>query len=108
MLFSSCTCILSVFHDLKFFLPHHMIDGNSSKIIDMWVQGERVTLYSDYLYYSIAISIFFNLFKVFSGNSLWMHFPALLLSFLFFVRLNHLTSRAVASFLNLWISDFLK
>ena len=90
MLCSSCTCILSIFHDLKFFLPHHMIDGNSSKIIDMlWVQGERVTLNSDYLYWSIAFQFSFTCLRYSQGTLCGCTF---LLRYLAFYSLSGLTT----------------
>ena len=59
MLCSSFSCILSVFHGVKFFLHHHMNDVNFSKIIDIvWVaMGEGVTLYRDHLCCSIVFQL---------------------------------------------------
>ena len=58
MLCSSFSCILSVFHGVKFFLHYHTNDVNCSKIIDIvWVAMERVwpsivTIYAVLLYFS--------------------------------------------------------
>ena len=59
MLCSSFSCILSVFHGVKFFLHYHTNDVNCSKIIDIvWVaMGEGVTLYRDHLCCSIVFQL---------------------------------------------------
>ena len=59
MLCSSFSCILSVFHGVKFFLHHDMNDVNCSKIIDIVrvAMGEGVTLYRDHLCCSIVFQL---------------------------------------------------